>query len=51
MKKNSPISDLHYEVIKNGIKVDPIHYFFADLTPEEYNEILEKASEINQSMS
>ncbi len=42
---------LHYEVIKNGIKVDPIHYFFADLTPEEYNEILEKASEINQSMS
>jgi murein DD-endopeptidase MepM/ murein hydrolase activator NlpD len=42
---------LHYEVIKNGEKVNPIHYFFGDLTPEEYNEILKQASEINQSLS
>jgi len=42
---------LHYEVIKNGQKVNPIHYFFADLTPEEYNKILEEASEINQALS
>jgi murein DD-endopeptidase MepM/ murein hydrolase activator NlpD len=42
---------LHYEVIKNGNKVNPIHYFFADLTPEEYNQILEEASKINQSLS
>jgi murein DD-endopeptidase MepM/ murein hydrolase activator NlpD len=42
---------LHYEVIKNGEKVNPIHYFFGDLSPEEYNEILQQASEINQSLS
>lgn len=42
---------LHYEVIKNGQKVNPIHYFFADITPDEYNQILEEASEINQALS
>lgn len=42
---------LHYEVFKNGEHVNPIHYFFGDLTPEEYNAILEKASEVNQSLS
>jgi len=42
---------LHYEVFKNGEHVNPIHYFFGDLTPEEYNSILEKASEVNQSLS
>lgn len=42
---------LHYEVIKNGVKVNPIHYFFADITPEEYNKILEDASKVNQALS
>ena len=42
---------LHYEVLKNGEHVNPVHYFFGDLTPEEYNAILEKASEVNQSLS
>ncbi len=42
---------LHYEVIKNGEKVNPIHYFFGDLTPKEYDDILKQASEVNQSLS
>jgi murein DD-endopeptidase MepM/ murein hydrolase activator NlpD len=42
---------LHYEVFKKDEHVNPIHYFFGDLTPEEYNAILEKASEVNQSLS
>ncbi|MDR0368190.1 MAG: M23 family metallopeptidase [Bacteroidales bacterium] len=42
---------LHYEVIKNGKKVNPVHYFFGNLTPEEYNRILQQASEANQSLS
>ena len=42
---------LHYEVIKNGEKVNPIHYFYGDLTPKEYNEILRQASEVNQALS
>ncbi|MCS6988890.1 MAG: M23 family metallopeptidase [Chloroherpetonaceae bacterium] len=28
---------LHYEVIKDGVKVNPSSYFFEDMTPEEYN--------------
>lgn len=42
---------LHYEVLKNGVQVNPIHYFFGDLTPEEYDKILQQASEVNQSLS
>ena len=34
---------LHYEVKLNGKKVNPIHYFSTDLTPEEYEEILRLA--------
>ena len=47
----SVATHLHYEVIKNGQKVNPVHYFFADLTPEEYEQILKEASEINQALS
>jgi murein DD-endopeptidase MepM/ murein hydrolase activator NlpD len=32
---------LHYEVEKNGQKVNPIAYFFSDLTPEEYEQIIQ----------
>lgn len=35
---------LHYEVMKNESNVDPIHFFFNDLTPEEYEAILEQAT-------
>jgi len=42
---------LHYEVILNGNRVDPVYYFFNDLTPEEYEEVLEQARQVNQSMS
>ena len=27
---------LHYEVLKNGIHVDPVNFFYGNLTPEEY---------------
>lgn len=40
---------LHYEVIKNGKKINPINFFFNDLTPEEYDEIIELSSQPNQS--
>lgn len=42
---------LHYEVIRNGVKVNPVNYFFNDLTPEEFEYIIEVASRINQSLS
>lgn len=31
---------LHYEVRYNGMRVDPIHYFFMELSPEEYRRII-----------
>jgi murein DD-endopeptidase MepM/ murein hydrolase activator NlpD len=40
---------LHYEVIRHGNQVNPINYFFNDLTPAEYNEIREIAEQSNQS--
>jgi murein DD-endopeptidase MepM/ murein hydrolase activator NlpD len=42
---------LHYEVIRHGNKVNPINYFFNDLTPEEFEYIIEVASRVNQSLS
>lgn len=42
---------LHYEVIKNGIKVNPVHYFFDDITPQEYDAILESSKIVNQALS
>lgn len=35
---------LHYEVLKNDTPVDPIHFFFNDLSPEEYETILEQSA-------
>jgi len=40
----------HYEVMKDGQKVNPAHYYFNDLTPEEYNRLLEKASQKGKSL-
>jgi len=39
----------HYEVIKNGEKINPMNFFFNDLTPEEYEKIIELSSQSNQS--
>ena len=44
-------SHLHYEVILNGKKVDPVYYFFNDLTPSEYEEVMEAAKQDNKVLS
>lgn len=41
---------LHYEVLKNGQNVDPANYFYNDITPEEYEQILELSSITTQAM-
>ena len=41
---------LHYEVLINGGQVNPVHYFYNDLSPEEYEKVLELASIENQSL-
>ena len=46
----STASHLHYEVFRNGARVNPINYFFNDLTPEEYEKLVELSNIENQSL-
>lgn len=41
---------LHYEVIHNGKKVDPINFFFNDLSYDEYKEIVKISTNLINSM-
>ncbi|MEF8846548.1 MAG: M23 family metallopeptidase [Bacteroidales bacterium] len=41
---------LHYEVEKDGEKVDPVHYYFNDLTPEQYERMIFISSNSGQSL-
>ncbi len=41
---------LHYEVIKNGTKINPIDFFFNDITPEEYSLMLDASKHPSQTM-
>jgi len=41
---------LHYEVIKDGKKVNPVNYFYQDVSDEEFSEILRLSSIENQSL-
>lgn len=41
---------LHYEVRKNNRTVNPIYYFFNDLTPEEFETILNRSKIPSQSL-
>jgi len=40
---------VHYEVHKNGQHIDPIYFFYNDLTPEQFDRILKMAASGNQS--
>jgi murein DD-endopeptidase MepM/ murein hydrolase activator NlpD len=40
---------LHYEVIKAGEKIDPVNFFYNDLTPIEFEKMLLEANKSNQS--
>ncbi len=40
----------HYEVIKRGTKVDPVYYFYNDLTPAQFDRILKAAATNKQSL-
>ncbi len=40
---------LHYEIKLNGTNVDPVNYYFNDLTASEYEKMIEIASKTGQS--
>lgn len=39
----------HYEVHKSGTKIDPVYFFYNDLTAEQFNHIIKLAAASNQS--
>ncbi len=39
----------HYEVHKNGKPLDPVYFFYNDLTPEQFDRLLKMAAASNQS--
>jgi murein DD-endopeptidase MepM/ murein hydrolase activator NlpD len=41
---------LHYEVVKNRKKVNPIHYFYQDISDKEFEQLVKLASIENSSM-
>lgn len=41
---------LHYEISKNGKKINPIDYFYSDLDPETYVTFKKQAQQENESM-
>ncbi len=40
---------LHYEVRKNGEPLNPVNFYYNDLTPEEYAKMLEMSAQAGQS--
>ena len=40
---------LHYEVIKNGEKINPINFYYNDLSPQQYQLLVELSKKASQS--
>ena len=40
----------HYEVHKNGQKLDPVYFFYNDLSPQQFDQLLKRAAASNQSL-
>lgn len=41
---------LHYEIFKDNNRINPINFYYGNLSPQEFNELLKKASLENQSL-
>ncbi|MFD1094968.1 M23 family metallopeptidase [Salegentibacter chungangensis] len=41
---------LHYEVFKDDKRINPINFYYGNLSPEEFDKVLEKAQQENQSL-
>jgi len=41
---------LHYEIFKDDNRINPINFYYGNLSPEEFDEVLERAQRENQSL-
>ena len=41
---------LHYEIVKDGAKINPINFYSGSLSPAEFEELVKVASQENQSL-
>ncbi|WP_010178854.1 M23 family metallopeptidase [Aquimarina agarilytica] len=41
---------LHYEVFKDGKQINPINFYYGNLSAQEFATLLEKSREVNQSL-
>ena len=41
---------LHYEIIKDGSKINPLNFYYGNLTSEEFDKLLNIANQENQSL-
>ena len=41
---------LHYEIFKDKKRINPINFYYGNLSPEEFDKVLEKAQQENQSL-
>ena len=41
---------LHYEIIKDGSKINPLNFYYGNLSPQEFDKLLNIANQENQSL-
>ena len=41
---------LHYEILKDGKKINPINFYYGNLSPEEYNALVIQATQQNEAL-
>ena len=41
---------LHYEIIKDNKKINPLNFYYGNLSPEEFEALLSQSKQVNQSL-
>ena len=41
---------LHYEIFKDGVRINPINFYYGNLSSSEYQELIKQSSILNQSL-